>query len=163
MARKKSESPKKMGRPSMYTEELAKEICEQIAMTSVGLNELCKKNSHWPDFATLSRWRDRDDFCQMYQKAKMKQADFLIEEIVTIADDATNDYYTDDDGKERYNSEHVQRSKLRIDTRKWLACKVLPKVYGDKIHVTNDTATVNTTVTDPVEAARIYQKIMQSN
>jgi hypothetical protein len=27
----------------------------------------------------------------------------------------------------------IQRNKLRVDARKWVVCKLLPKVYGDKI------------------------------
>lgn len=32
------------------------------------------------------------------------------------------------------DTEHVQRSRLRVDTLKWQASKLVPKKYGDKIH-----------------------------
>ena len=32
----------------------------------------------------------------------------------------------------RVNGEHVQRSKLRVDARKWLLSKIAPKQYGEK-------------------------------
>jgi hypothetical protein len=97
----------------------------------------------------------------------MKQADFMVDELLQIADDGLNDTYEDEDGNEKTRVDVIQRSKLRVDTRKWIACKVLPKVYGDRTQVD---ATVNarvqtltTAVTDPVEASRIYQEIMQTD
>ena len=65
------------------------------------------------------------------------------EEILEIADDARNDYMEklDDSGNllgYTLNGEHVQRSRLRIDTRKWLMSKQNPKVYGDKLDMTTN-------------------------
>jgi len=34
--------------------------------------------------------------------------------------------------------EHIQRARLRVDTRKWILSKMLPKVYGDKFQVGGD-------------------------
>ena len=55
-----------------------------------------------------------------------------------IADDARNDWMSYEDKNSgceswRLNGEHVQRSRLRIDTRKWLASKLAPKIYGDLV------------------------------
>ena len=71
------------------------------------------------------------DLVDRYAQARAMQADRLAEEILDIADDATNDF-VERNGKTEVNNEHVQRSRLRIDTRKWLAGKLKPKVYGDK-------------------------------
>ena len=53
-----------------------------------------------------------------------------------IADDGTNDWQErqNKDGSSyiALNTEHVQRSRLRVDTRKWIASKLKPKKYGDK-------------------------------
>jgi hypothetical protein len=57
---------------------------------------------------------------------------------------------------------------VRIDTRKWMLSKMLPKVYGDKTEVAVTGAgggpaqsqRVTVSVTDPIEAARVYQKVM---
>ena len=91
----------------------------------------------------------------------------MIEEINSIADDGINDYYNDSEGNEKPDREHIMRSRLRVDTRKWIACKALPKVYGEKSQLVLDIAanvqSINSTITDPVEAARIYQKIMQDD
>ena len=55
-----------------------------------------------------------------------------------IADDVSGDWFTDKDGKKGLDHEHVQRSRLRVDTRKWAAGKMAPKRYGDKIQHTGD-------------------------
>jgi hypothetical protein len=55
------------------------------------------------------------------------------EEIIEIADDAASDKFTDANGNERVDNEHINRSRLRVDTRKWLMSKLAPKKYGDKV------------------------------
>mgnify|MGYP003335998155 FL=1 len=55
------------------------------------------------------------------------------DELDEIAGHKSNDYYVDDEGKLKPDLEHIARSRLRIDTRKWMLSKMLPKVYGDKI------------------------------
>jgi hypothetical protein len=62
----------------------------------------------------------------------MFQAEFMAEDILDIADDDSKDIKYDEDGNESCNAEFVARSRLRIDTRKWLASKLAPKIYGDR-------------------------------
>ena len=70
------------------------------------------------------------------------QADHFADEIIEIADDASNDWMERErkDGSTEavLNYEHVQRSRLRIDARKWLMARMAPKKYGDKITHTGD-------------------------
>ncbi len=66
------------------------------------------------------------------------QADALFDEALEIADDASGDWSTDKDGKKTLDHEHVQRSRLRVDTRKWAAGKLAPKRYGDKLQHTGE-------------------------
>jgi hypothetical protein len=54
------------------------------------------------------------------------------EEIISISDDGRNDTYTDSDGRTVVDHDHIQRAKLRVETRKWLMAKLLPREYGDK-------------------------------
>lgn len=71
-----------------------------------------------------------------YARAKEAQADAIFDEILEIADDGSNDWMKREDGEnEGYalNGEHVQRSRLRVDSRKWMASKLAPKKYGDRI------------------------------
>lgn len=91
-----------------------------------------------PNKATVFRWlRTHQEFRDQYEAAKDEAADFMVEEIKDIADDGRNDYM-DALGEGagvayRYNGEHVQRSRLRVDARKWTASKLKPKKYGDKV------------------------------
>lgn len=68
-----------------------------------------------------------------YGRAKEAQAHTLAAQCLAIADDGQSDTYIDANGKERTDNEVVARSRLRVDTRRWLAGKLAPKVFGDKI------------------------------
>ena len=80
----------------------------------------------------------KTDFRDQYAHARDMQADALFDEALEIADDVSGDWSTDKDGKKVLDHEHVQRSRLRVDTRKWAAGKMAPKRYGDKIQHTGD-------------------------
>ncbi len=132
----------KIGRPTLYNEEMADRICEAVATSTHGTKKLCKLNDWMPEDVTIYKWRYRHaEFSRKYAEAKARQADLMAEEIIEIADDGLNDTYIDDEGNEKVNADVVARSRLRIDTRKWLACKLLPKVYGDKQQHTTDDET----------------------
>jgi len=129
-----------MGRPSDFTQELADEICAQLA-DGVSLRTVCKADA-MPNAATVFRWlRTNKAFCEQYTRAKEESADALSEEMLDIADDATNDWMARQVAENvtsyQLNGEHVQRSRLRIETRKWLASKLKPKKYGDKVDLTH--------------------------
>lgn len=121
------------GRPTMYNQELADRICELISTSTHGTKKLCKMHDWMPSDETIYKWRYRHpEFAGKYAEAKARQADLLIEEIVKIADHEKNDRIIDSEGKIVINSVKVARDRLRIDTRKWIACKLLPKVYGER-------------------------------
>lgn len=71
-----------------------------------------------------------------YARALELRTEVIVEDLLTIADDTSNDTKTIVNGNgesvEVENKEWVNRSKLRIDTRKWIASKLLPRKYGDK-------------------------------
>ena len=132
------------GRPTDYNPEIAARICELVATTTHGLKKLTVLNPELPHMDTIYVWRYRHkEFAEQYAEAKRKQADLLAEEIINIADDGLNDTYINDDGKVMVDHDVVQRSRLRIDTRKWIACKLLPKVYGERVQVDNDNGDQN--------------------
>jgi hypothetical protein len=124
-----------MGRPSDYTPELADAICARLAegesVRSIGADE------QMPDASTIFRWiRKHPEFCEQYARAKEESADAMGEDILDIADDARNDWMErrgEDDAGWVVNGEHIQRSRLRVEARKWLASKLKPKKYGDKM------------------------------
>jgi len=74
-------------------------------------------------------------FREKYEAARVVQADILFDNLLDIADDSSEDWTTNEDGERRLNGEAVARSRLRIDARKWILSKLIPKKYGDKIEV----------------------------
>lgn len=156
---------KKIGRPTKLTSKLAKEICDVIASSNKGLNALCKEHKNWPNPDTIYQWRKaHKDFSEQYTRAKQAQIEVLVDDMLSIADDSSNDYVTNDEGEPVINHEHLQRAKLRIDTRKWLAAKLCPRLYGDKPEdkpePSNKPVIYKIDTLDPVEASKIYQSIM---
>lgn len=132
----------KRGRPSVYTPKIAAEICERIAKGE-SLREICR-SEHMPDEHTVRMWHveDREGFSPHYTRAVQARAERWAEEVVEISDDGSNDWMERNVGDGETitvaDHEHISRSKLRVDTRKWLLSKVLPKVYGDKVAVTGE-------------------------
>lgn len=119
-----------------FSQEIADTICERIA-NGESLRSICA-NEDMPSQVSVFRWlAARDEFSKQYALAREAQADALFDEMLDIADDGRNDWMAtkDDDGESgwRANGEHIQRSKLRLDARKWMASKLQPKKYGDKI------------------------------
>jgi hypothetical protein len=128
------------GRPSEYSQAIADRICAEIASGS-SLRTICRPDE-MPAVATIFNWfRRYPDFLEQYTRAKEEQADAMAEEMLDIADDANNDWMErrNTEGENigwQINGEHVQRSRLRIETRKWLASKLKAKKYGDKVEQT---------------------------
>jgi hypothetical protein len=90
--------------------------------------------------------RDKEDYSNQYARAKEDQADYLAEEILEIADDSSGDTDYTETGKIVMNAEFVARSRLKVDARKWIAAKLKPKKYGDKVDVTTDGKSINAPV-----------------
>jgi hypothetical protein len=132
------------GRTSLYSAEIAESICHRL-IEGETLRQICRDEA-MPDRATVHRWlASNEAFRDQYTRARELQADNWFEEIVEIADDSSQDMIFTDEGEPRINSEFVQRSKLRVDARKWVAAKAVPKKYGDRItaeHVGKDGASL---------------------
>lgn len=123
---------RKPGRPSKYTEELANTICARIA-GGESLIAICRTEG-MPVRDTVHRWvLENPVFSDKYAQARDMQAEFYAEEIIEIADDSSQDMTEDANGNERVDYDHIARSRLRVDARKWYASKVAPKKWGDKI------------------------------
>jgi hypothetical protein len=86
---------------------------------------------------TFYNWVEEEPIKQQqYARAIICRADNLFEEIIEIADDSSGDIKYTENG-EVLNSEFVQRSKLRVDARKWALSKMNPKKYGDRVQNLN--------------------------
>lgn len=122
------------GRPTDYNLELAKDICDQISNNGISLKALCRKNPIWPHTDTIYRWlRAHDEFHVMYAKAKKNQVMALVDDILEISDDSSQDETENSNGDTVFNSEYVARCRLRVDSRKWIASKLVPRLYGDNM------------------------------
>lgn len=129
-----------MARPTKYSDALADKICDIIATSNKGLSAICEDES-FPSRSTIHQWiKDNEKFSDKYARAKEDQADFLAEEIIKIADteNKTEVEFIGSEGSSTTIHDNVQRSRLQIDARKWIASKLKPKKYGDKIDVTSD-------------------------
>lgn len=106
-----------MARPSKFSQKIANKICERLS-DGESLRAICESSS-MPSRPTVFRWLSQSlQFRDQYARAREAQADLMAEEILEIADDKDAD---------------TQRSRLRFDARKWLASKMAPKKYGDKV------------------------------
>lgn len=135
--------PKRIGRPTKFSKALADRLCSRLA-GGESLRSICKADD-MPSVVTVMYWlldADKEDFLKQYKAARDIQADLMADEMVDIADDGSNDYMERELNSgltiEVVNSEHIQRSRLRVDTRKWVASKLKPKKYGDKLDLTSD-------------------------
>lgn len=120
------------GRPSEYTVEVAATICERIA--SGDSVRLIAESPDMPAQSTIYLWlQEHREFSERYARAREAQAEHMQDEILSIADDGRNDTYEDESGGVRTDQDVIARSRLRVDTRKWLMSKLAPKKYGDKV------------------------------
>lgn len=120
-----------IGRPTDYTEELATEICMRL-MDGESLRNICK-DEHMPNKSTVFRWLEKEGhpFATKYARAREIQCEEFVDELIEIADDASLDELPGlIEGTTVLNRDNIHRSKLRIETRQWVASKLLPKKYG---------------------------------
>lgn len=136
------EGETKKGRPTTYTEETALAICERIA-DGESLRTICD-DPDMPARSTVFKWLgEHKAFSDQYAHARDAQADAIFDDILDIADDGRNDWMErhNDEGEKlgwRENGEALRRSQLRVDARKWMAGKLRPKKYGDKLAIGGD-------------------------
>jgi hypothetical protein len=127
-----------IGRPTLYTQEIADYICAEI-VGGRSLRDICRNDGELgvPHVATVLRWVSaRKDFREQYTLAREAQVDAFYDDLTEIADDGTNDWMERETKKGNIitvaNHEHISRSKLRVDVRMWALSKMQPKKYGQK-------------------------------
>jgi hypothetical protein len=141
------EKPKHAGgRPTKMTPDVQDEILNRI-VAGESVVKILRSSDKFPDYSNFTRFLNADgneEFRTKYVRAKEDQADYLAEEILDIADDGTNDWMERHDKGNvgwAFNGENYQRSRLRVDARKWVASKMKPKKYGESLNQ-NVTATI---------------------
>lgn len=105
-----------MPTPMPFDQEIANVICDRIA-EGESLRKICT-SAELPSRETVRKWlREDEGFAGQYARAREEQADYYADKIIEIADEA----------------EDPQKARVQIDARKWVASKLKPKVYGDRI------------------------------
>jgi hypothetical protein len=137
---KDSASVNKGGRPTLYSLEIALEICDRIA-EGESLVKICS-DAKMPKKTAVYEWLLRHkEFAEIYARAREDQADTLADEIHAIADELPQQVVDEKGNATRYDSAYVQWQKNRVDARKWVAAKLKPKKYSDRIaHVGDNEA-----------------------
>jgi hypothetical protein len=109
---------RKQGRPTIYNQALAYEICERLAH-----GETLRKmvlDDHMPASSAIYRWLDSNEsFKEQYAQARVRQADYYAEMIID----------------ESFGAHDASIGRLRMDALKWASSKIAPKKYGDKIEL----------------------------
>lgn len=147
------------GRPWTFTQKIADEVCRRLA-EGESLREISRSEGMPPE-STVRRWfvSDVNGFAAQYARARDAQAEFWADQLLDVADDGSNDWMERNDPDNpgwQANGEAILRSRLRVDTRKWLLSKVLPKKYGDKLEVTGTLQIGNyLSALDAATAARV--------
>lgn len=114
-------------------EEKFSDILNLISQDGLSLRDALMQGN-MPSSQTFYKWIDEDEEkSKRYARACEGRAESIFEEILDIADESHSDKKVLDDGREVTDSEVVQRSRLRVDARKWVLSKMNPKKYGDKV------------------------------
>jgi hypothetical protein len=104
-------------KPPKYTSILAGKICEDLSRGRT-LKAVCASNRSYPEAHIVRKWamEDYDGFAEKYARARELGFLTMADELIEIVDQI--------DG-------NITRDKLRVDTRKWLLSKAMPKGFGD--------------------------------
>jgi len=129
----------------IYNPRMGQAICDRL-MRGETLTQICKNNPRMPNINTVVRWLADprlSDFRTIYYHARRVQAELRVDSMFDIMNATENDweYIYDLHGNItsiRANNDNVQRARLKIDTLKWYASKMIPKIYGDHIEHTHD-------------------------
>lgn len=131
------------GRPPMpFSQDAADEICERIA-EGESLRSICKTAPEgFPRMSTVFKWLAQNEtFARQYAHAREEQAETFADQISDIADETPElEPIKDAAGnivEMRMHAAYVSHQKNRIDARKWIASKLKPKKYGDKLGLTD--------------------------
>ncbi len=128
-----------VGRPSSFSQEVADKICE-LMETGLSLKEILEQDAALPSRSAIAKWLwsgEHPEFTQRYEKATEHRAARMFDEIKQIADDGRNDFMVNKLGDKVTYSEAINRSRLRIDTRKWILARMYPHKYGDHVAVSH--------------------------
>ena len=121
---------------SLYTQELADAICERLEAGD-SLRRACETVGGITCQGVLKWTKDAAcvGFGEQYAQARETGYRLLADQIIEISDDSSGDTIHTEHGT-KADAEFIARARLRVDSRKWMLSKMLPKLYGDKIETT---------------------------
>lgn len=145
--------------------DTVRRICHAVSTTTLPLKLIC--DDVGLDVVQFRRWMHEDDardeifqlgLSAMYDAARVARVEVMMDETVAIADDGTNDYVEREmqngDTRIVYDGEHVQRSKLRVDTRIQVAKMLNAKKYGVQKHEVDNKHSMSEDLVEALERAR---------
>lgn len=156
----------KLGRPKRITDEMKLEILER---TTCGQNikDMCLDLNISP--VTLYKLLEEDSsFMNQFLHAKVRMADTLFEEMLSIADDDKDDLIEDKDGNKIVNHARIQRHRLMIETRFRIAGKLNPKRYSEKlaetanVTVNHNTLQINARDMNPTDRDKLRSLLLSA-
>ena len=164
----KQRKSRKQTKPAKTTEQehicIIDIICEEIANSDRGLWRICGESKELPNPRTVSKWiAENTEFAQKYARAKESQADFMADQIIELADKCRLGKKTTvkaNGDVETSTGDMVERSRLQLEARKWLAGKLRPKKYGDRIEIEHD---VSDTLAASIKIARERANLISCN
>jgi hypothetical protein len=131
-----------MGRHTEFNQDIADAICNALANGS-SLRAVCRQED-MPVQSTVFKWlAEQELFSKQYACAREEQAETLADEIVSIADEASSPLIVDGVPLLKENGQpvmvtdavSVNHARLKMDARKWVASKLKPKKFGDKLDI----------------------------
>jgi len=138
MTNEKDKDIKTVGRPTTFSTQIADTICARMC-EGESLRAICRDH-YMPHRSSVYQWlRKNSAFRDLYTQARETLVEHWGDEMLEISDDGTTDFITkmgrNGTEYEAVDQEHIQRSRLRVDTRKWLMSKLAPRKYGDHVEV----------------------------
>lgn len=127
-------------------EKLFNEIIEDISENGSSLYSALKNRL---SSATFYEFMDKNEIrLKRYARSTELRAERMAEDILNIADSVGDDLITLPDGREVVNNHVISRDRLRVDSRKWLAAKLYPKKYGEKVDLSSSDGSMTPKVLD---------------
>jgi hypothetical protein len=161
-----SQERRPVGRqPVPQTPELIEEILSLYCSSALTIHETLAEIAGAPSYPVWARWLiSNDELREAYARAKQFKADYLAEQTITIADDATGDaelaYNSAGEPYAKMSGTNIRRAEVMIKARQWAASKLHPRGYGDSIDVTSGGAPLPAPQLNQVTIDQRVQTIM---
>lgn len=151
-----AQAPKKTGRPSKYTPEIAAEICARLS-EGEPLRQICR-DEHMPSWMAVYQWMDKD------QELSIAIAHAREAGQDAMAERAYAEMYEEperilSEGGNRIDSGYVQLVKARAEITLKMLAKWNPKRYGDRVAIAGDAANP-LKIEAEIEAGKLLEAIL---